>query len=736
MHHKIPLPYPVVLLAFSAACSTSVSAEETHLESHQHFMEEVIVSAPFSKSAAETTQPINVLSGESLLEEVSNSLGATLSGEIGINSASYGPSVGHPVIRGHTGNRVGILQNGVGTTDVSNQSPDHAEGVDVSLAKRIEIVRGPASLLYGSGAIGGVVNVIDGRIPEFVPESLEVFLEQTHNFNNSENRSVFSLDAGGGNFAYHFEGFKRSSDDVEIPGFAIDEIAVEALEELIHGHEEDGDHEDDDHDEEEVENTRGIVGNSDAESTGGAIGFSFIGDNGFLGLSVSRLDNEYGLPPGSHTHAHEHEHEEGEEEDEHEGEEHEEEGEVDFVRLELEKTRYDLRGGWQFQSGLVDSVRFSFAHTDYEHDEIEFFEDGDSIVGTTYSNEGFEGRLVGTLKSFGPWSGVAGLQFTDNEFEAAGEEAFIPRSDIRNFGIFAFEQYEGERFNLEFGLRYDQNSVETGQCESDERELSASGSALYTINDASNVFLGLTNATRTPSVEELFANVDNSTCARQADNEDLVLHAATNLLEIGNPNLDPETSRNFEIGYRHHAGRVTGEISAYVNDIADYIFLNVTGAEFEEQLLAEFTARDAEFRGIEAQIHVLLMQTDRFGMTGSLFADSVQAEFDRGGDVPLIPAGKFGGELELYGENWTVHLHAVRVRDQNSEGQFELPTDGYNLLSLYADYHFDVGQNGELKVFVRGDNLTDEEVRSHTTRLKNFAPEPGRSFRLGLRYTL
>ena len=428
------------------------------------------------------------------------------------------------------------------------------------------------------------------------------------------------------------------------------------------------------------------------------------------------------MPPGSHSHAHEHE----------EGEE----GEVEFVRLDMDKTRYDIRGGLEIESGLVESVRFSFANTDYEHDEIEFFETGETVVGTTYANEGYEGRLVITRRPAGAWSGVAGLQYADSEFEAAGEERFIPRSNINGVGFFAFEQYQGEKFNFELGLRYDSNVVETGSCESAERETSISGSVLYDINDSSNVFLGLTNAARTPSVEELFANVDNSTCLRQFDNEDLVLHAATNLLEIGNPTLDPEHSQNFELGYRYHSDQITAEISAYTNDIKGYIFLNITGAEFEEQLLAEFTARDARFRGVEAKLRFSLYEFDRMGVVGSVFADSVRADFDTGGGVSLVPAGKFGGEIELYGERWKLNFRAVRVREQDKVGGFELPTDGYSLYAMYADYHWDVGTKGELKLFARADNLSDEEVRNHTTRLKNFAPEPGRSIKVGLRYSL
>ncbi len=738
-----------------AASSTALSdTSEVHRDAHHQYLEEIVVSAPFETIATETMQPINVLTGEALLEESANTLGETLKDQIGINSASFGPGVGHPVIRGHTGNRVGILQNGVGTTDVSNQSPDHAEGIEVSFAERIEIIRGPASLLYGSGAIGGVINVIDGRVPEAVPERPELMIEQTYNDNNGEDRTLLGLEAGTGPFVFRVEGFRRESGNVEIPGYAIDEAAVMALEEQFHGHEDEHDH---DHEEEELPNTRGFIGNSDSESEGGSIGFSFVDDRGFIGFSASKLSNEYGLPPGSHTHAHgeeEGEHhdedghdEDGHDEDEHHEDEHDEDGhdeedghghggeEVEFVRLDLEKTRYDLRAGLDFDDGFIESVSTAFAYTDYTHDEVEYFEDGGQVIGTVYSNEGYEGRITLNRRATGRWTGIYGVQFTDNEFSAVGEEAFIAESDIRNVGFFGFEQFKHDRFNMEFGFRYDANEVETGACNSDESEFSASGSLLYKINEESNAFFGVTRATRTPSVEELYSNVDNNTCGRYADDEDLVLHAATNLLEIGNPELDPETSRNLEIGYRHHTGRITGEISAYINQIDDYIFLNLTGEEFEEQPIAQHMARDAEFRGVEARLNVNVFESENFGVNWSLFGDSVNADFDAGGDIPLIPADKFGTDIEFFGPRWTIHFHMSRVSDQNDTGDFERPTEGYDEVSLYGDYHWDLGDAGELKVFLKANNLTDEEIRNHTSRLKNFAPEPGRSYLVGLRYS-
>ncbi|MDZ7683857.1 MAG: TonB-dependent receptor plug domain-containing protein [Gammaproteobacteria bacterium] len=340
-------------------------------------MEEIIVTAPFEGTAAETALPIGTLSGEELREKVSNSLGSTLKEEIGVHNASFGTGVGHPVIRGQTGNRVKILQNGVGVTDASNVSPDHAEGIEAILAERLEVIRGPATLLYGSGAVGGVVNVIDNRIPETLGEPVTFSFEQSHNTVNDGNQTVFKLDAAAGPFAFNVNAFQRKSNNVDIEGFAIDEASVERREELIAEHVEEGHHEEEGHDEEgheeeghdeegheeeEFENTRGFIGNSDSEARGATAGFSFVSDAGFIGFSISELENEYGLPPGTHGHGHGEEghDQEGHDEEGHDEEGHEEEGhekEVEFVRIDMNKTRYDTKGMLRFNEGWIESIR-------------------------------------------------------------------------------------------------------------------------------------------------------------------------------------------------------------------------------------------------------------------------------------------------------------------------------------------------------------------------------------------
>ncbi len=735
------------LISFIVAASSTLAfgaEEEAHDEDA---LQEIVVTAPFEASEAETALPIGILTGEALREKVTNSLGDTLKNEIGVNNASFGTGVGQPIIRGQTGGRVTVLQNGVGITDVSNISPDHANSTEALLANRIEVVRGPSTLLYGSGAIGGVVNVIDNRVPESLVDETNFTIQQTRNTVNDEDKTIISLDASAGNFAFHLDAFRRENDNVEVKGFAIDEFSVEQLEELVHehleeeGHDEDEDHDEEEgHDEEEFENTNGFIGNSDSESDGGTVGFSWVGNRGFIGFSVNELNNNYGLPPGAHAHhgeeehGDEEEHDEGEEKHDEEEEGHGHEEDVEFVRIDMESRRYDLRGMYQFSDSWVESIRGSLGFTDYEHSEVEFFEDGGREVGTFFSNEGTEGRFTLTHVPMGNWTGVWGFQFSDSEFSAIGEEAYIPRSDITSRGLFGVERYNNGNLTAEIGVRFEDNNIDpNGRCEADNTASSLSGSILYDVNPDSNVLFGLSRSERSPAVEELFSNVSAATCARSADDEDLVLHAATNLLEIGNPNLNEETSNNFEFGYRVHSGPVTGEFSAYYNEIDDYIFLDLTGEEFEEQQIATYLSRDATFRGLEGEISFSLMEGANSSLALSLFGDLVDAEFDAGGNVPRIPAAKMGAELRYFGSNWSVHLHVTDVNEQDDVGELELVTDGYTLVSLYADYHVSFGNDSELKLFARGDNLLDEEVRNHASLLKNFAPEPGRGFTFGLR---
>lgn len=699
-----------VVVTASPLWAISVQAQHEH----NHDIEEVIVSASQNKTRAETALPINVLSGEELMRDASSTLGETISNTIGVQSSSFGAGVGQPVIRGLSGNRVKVLQNNLSTLDASGASQDHASSVEALLAERIEIIRGPATLLYGNGAIGGIVNVVDGRIPQTVPTATEGALEIRGSSVDSGSAAVARFDGGSGSFAWHVDGLYRESNDYDIPGWAVDEAALEALE-----HHEDEAAGGDEEAHEEIENTRGYVANSSTRSRNLTTGASWVGDRAFFGLAVSRLKNDYGLPPGAHGGHHE---EEG-------GEESPEEEHEEFVRLKLDQTRIDARGGISL-NGFVERLDMQLTSNRYEHQELE-----GSEVGTVFENDGIEGRVTINHGGFGALSGVLGLQLGDREFSAIGEEAFIPQSDIRSAGLFALETLDVGALTYELGARLDQQDIDTrGRCDGRENTWSASAASIWNYREDTNVSVSLSRAERAPSVEELYSNVDTTSCAVQADPEARVIHAATGRFELGNANLETETANNIELAWHKHMGEVRAEVNVFYNRFNDFIYLADVG-EFEETIVSRYLQDDAEFKGIEGRVLFPVALGGRH-LDLTLFADYVDAELSNGDNLPRIPPARAGFEVGYALQNWSARLRTTGVSDQDDVTGSELETDGYVRVDAYLDYHLPLGANAsELVVFAKGENLGDESIRDHTSFLKNFAPAPGRSFELGMRYS-
>lgn len=722
--NKRPLVLPSTFLALVA--SSTVQGEAGHEEA---VIEEIIVSVPFEQKAAETALPVGILSGEALREKVAGSIGETLREEIGVSSESFGPGVGRPIIRGQTGNRVKVLQNGAGVTDAASLSPDHANGVEAVLAERLEVIRGPSTLLFGSGAIGGVVNVIDGRIPDRAVDRPVVSLEQSYDSVNSQNKTVGQVTFGGGPIVVNLGAFRRDSGDVDIDGSAIDVRSLEILEERLHGDEDEA------HEDEALPNTRGFIGNSDIEVSGGSVGASVVGDWGFFGVSVSELDNNYGLPPGTHAH---HE-EEGEEEEDHHGHG-DEDGdhgaeEVEFVRLDMRKTRHDVEGAWLVNGKVLKDIRYSFGRTNYEHAEVEFSEDDGAEVGTLFSNEGVEGRATMTLAPGGSWEAVLGTQVGDTEFSATGEEAFIPRADIEATGVFGVARHTSDRATFELGLRGERNRISAdGGCRSSDTSVSLGASALFALSGESALYLGAARSERAPTVEELYSNVSAAGCSVPDANAELVLHAATNLVEVGAPGLGKEVANSLEVGFRRTSDTYSAEVNVYLNRVSDFVFLDLRGEDEDERALGFYAARDAVFTGWEAKLETTLATFEGSQLALTAFADSVRGKFRDGGNIPRLAPGKLGGGLRLFGDTWGLHVHLARIMDQHNVSAVELETDGFTRLSFHADKHWTLG-GAELAVFLQGRNLRDEKIRNHASFLRNFAPDAGRNIALGVRFT-
>ncbi|AWV07944.1 hypothetical protein C9I47_2261 [Lysobacter maris] len=683
-------------------------------------------ATPLAGTAEDLTRPVEILAGDKLDEAKANSLGETVSKLPGVQSTYFGPGVGRPIVRGFDGARVQVLSDGLGAGDVSTVSVDHAVSIEPFLANQIEVLKGPATLLYGSGAIGGAVNVIDGRIPEAATaRPLEGRAELRAGTVNDEKTGMVRLDgtSAGGNLVFHFDALHRETGDYDIPGFAESE----------HAHEDDHDdgHDDDGHEEEGV---RGTLANSAVRTDAGALGVSWVGERGFLGVGVSLFNTRYGVP--GHSHGEEDGHDDHGHD--HDDEEHEEEGPV---RIVMDQRRAELRGGLN-DIGPFVSLRGKLAHTDYTHTEYEGEE-----VGTVFDNDSTEARLELVHRPVLGWDGAIGLQWADRDFRAIGEEAFVPASKSRDTGLFWIGQREFGDLKFELGARHDRNSIDIDAAtaigpDRDFDTTSLSASMRWNISPDFHLSFGLDRAQRAPTAEELYSNG---------------LHVATASVELGNPDLDVETANRAELGLHWHAGPFKLGASVYHARFDDFVYLADTGID-DGGPVRVWTQDDARFNGAEAEASWNFADNASGSWDLRVFGDVVRGELSgsgtravdvsvphgdhthdytvdlaRGGNLPRIAPSRVGGELRWAMGAWRASIGATRYAEQDDVAEHEEPTPGYTLVDAHVAWHLDTASGGAWEVFVDGSNLLDEEARAHTSFLKDLAPLPGRGVAFGVR---
>jgi iron complex outermembrane receptor protein len=675
------------------ACLAQAQSELPHDVDRAEQLDAVVVTAsPLKQSAEELTRPVSVLAGSALDDRRAGTLGDTVSSLPGVQSAGFGPGVGRPVIRGLDGARVQTLSSGLSSLDASTVSADHAVTIEPFLAEQIEVIKGPATLLYGSGAIGGAVNVVDGRIPEapldgdrWVTGRVELRGDAVADQRNA----MFKVQGGSERFQITADGLHRETDDVEIPGFA--ESAALLAEE---GEEPDAD-------------GFGILENSATRTTAGGIGASWFGERGFLGFAYSGYDTLYGIP--GHAHEHEHEHEE-----EAHDEEHEEEEEEELVRIDMEQRRLEARGALLQPFAHHDSISFKLARSDYQHVELEGEE-----VGTRFENDGIEGRIEAVHAPISGWRGAWGLQYGRRDFSAVGEEAFVPPSLSRDLGLFLLEQKQlNDDFRLEVGTRFDDVRIDPDTAAAaDFTAVSGSASLRWELNKTFHLDFGLDRAERAPTAEELFSDGP---------------HIATQSFEIGDPGLDTEIANRLEIGSHWHIEGFGVKAALYTTRFDRFIYLADTGLEEDELPVREWRQGDARFNGFEIEVDKTLGEWDSGRWDLRLTADAVRARLDDGDDLPRIPAARLGAQLRWEKDGWRARLGATRYAEQDRVAEFERASEGYTLVHAHLSYHFDVDQVG-WEVFLDGSNLTDQEARPHTSFLKELVPLPGRNLQFGVR---
>lgn len=686
-------------VSFSAAVLVALAPAAlaaTQQDKDKHHLDEIVTTAsPIHSDEDKVIQGVTVLSGDKLRDKIASTLGETLSAEPGISSAAFGPGVGLPVIRGQSANRVKVMQNSLDALDASSTSPDHANGIEALLAERIEVLRGPSTLRYGNGAIGGVVNVIDNRIPSELSDQTSGGLELRHSSADHGNNAAFKLNGSSGQIAWHLDGLYRSNNNIKIPDAARHLHAEDE-------HEEHDDHEAHEHHEEET--TFGFIDNTSARAHSIAGGLSWIGEQGYVGLSVSHLQNLYGIPAGAHIH-----HDEHDEEEEHE-EEHEEGHDEAGVRIDLEQTRYELSGQRLNPFAGFEALNFSMAYNDYQHKELEGNE-----IGTRYNSDGWEARLEAIHNPWGDWRGAIGLQAREVDFSAIGEEAFIEPYKTTNVGLFWLEDLEVNNWHVELGLRGErqESDPQSGSSVS-HSTVTASAAAQWLFADNQHLSLSLTGAERAPSAEELFADG---------------VHIATSQYITGNRNLGKERSVNYELGYHLH-GDTRLLVFAYYNDIADYIYQQATDLELEEMPVYQYQQQDAVFKGLEAEWQIPLNDN----LSVELFGDYVRAEFKRGGDVPRIPPMRVGAGLSYDTDAWSASLRWTDASEQDRPGENEEKTAGYSRLDTNINYRINTAA-ADYVLFLRGNNLLNEEIRNATSFLREVAPQAGRNIEVGVRIT-
>lgn len=667
----------IVVAAVSTA-TLCISVAGAHAAPGRKNVEEIVVTAsPLAQRAEDIAQPVQVLSGDELRQHIETSIGETLAHLPGTHSSYFGPAASRPVIRGLGGERLQVLEDGIGSLDASALSPDHAVTVEVLLADQVEVLRGPATLLYGNGTVGGVVNVVTSRIPAVAgDEPMQGALELRGNSALDERAGTARLDFSTGSVGVHVDGFTRDSDDVEIDGMAWSDavrarFAAEGL---------------------PVDETSGRVPGSAAEAEGGGAGLSWLLADGFVGVGYNRFESAYDVPgPG------------------------EEPGEGG-VSIDMEQDRYDLAGEFSDLFPGVSRLRLRATRNDYEHREIE----PDGGLGTEFDQRAMELRLTADHAPLAGWRGTVGLQYRDIELDACGEEAFVPPSDTRNIGVFLFEERPVGHFTWQTGLRLEHHEIDVGNALPgyDDMSVNLSGGMVWDFAADYSLAFNLTHAERHPVATELYAEGPHLAVAR---------------FEVGDDALDVETALTADLTLRRTAGDLRFVLTAFVNSFDDFIHAGATG-EVEDGLpVYAYRQQDAAFIGFEGEVEFPLARPAGGDLTGRLSADYVRGRLrDGAGDVPLLPPLRYGAEVRFDRDRLSAGLSLIRYDDQHRAGEGELATDGYTDLMVDLSYRLTIG--GErLFTFLRAANLLDEEARRSTSPLRDFAPLPGIGVTAGLR---
>ncbi|PRD22418.1 UNVERIFIED_CONTAM: TonB-dependent receptor [Trichonephila clavipes] len=616
-------------------------------------------------------------------------IGEALSGETGIASNQFGAGSSRPVIRGQDGPRVKILQNSSENIDVSTLSPDHAVTVDPALAKQVEVIRGPSTLLFGAGTVGGLVNVNDSKLPTQMPEKgYEGNVGLRYNTGSDEKLATAGVTVGlGDQVALRVEGLKREANDYIAPNY-------------FH----------------EGEKER-RVDNTFAEGQTVNVGLSWIYDRGFTGISYSNRQDKYGLPGHSHEYesCHLHglslhcgDHDHGDEDDH----DHEEHAHDAGPWIDLKSERYDFRTELDDPFSGFKKLRAQASYTDYQHDEIE-----EDTIATRFKNKGYDGRLELVHNPIGPWEGVIGTQYKQQKLELTGEEAFLAPNTTKKWSVFGLEHAQFNDVHVELAARADQQKIDiedSSKKNFDGSAFSVSGAANWEFAPDYKLSFVASHQERLPLAQELYADGG---------------HFATNTYELGNDQLGKEKSNNVELGFHFDNDKFDYHVHVYHNWFDDYIYAQ-TLDRYKDFRLVQYTQDKARFYGAEAEANYQISSIYKLGV----FGDYVRGKIDNE-NAPRVPAGRLGTKVNAdFGDGFSGSAEYYHVFQQDKIAAYETDTQSYNMLNLGVAYSGQYSNVGDYRVFLNANNLLDDQVYQHASFLSTI-PQVGRNFTVGVNFS-
>jgi len=667
---------------------TPGNAKDAH-HPHEEHSDDIVVTG-IRRKESDVLGGISVLDAADLTREVRPSIGETLAREPGVSSTSFGPQASAPVIRGLSGDRVRVLTDGIGTLDLSGSGPDHAVAINPLTAERIEVLRGPAALLFGSSAIGGVVNVIDTRIPRHLPDGGvggDALLGYGTAADERLANGAIDVSAGGG-FVVHADGNWTKTDDLRTGGHILSkDLRAEALASP-------------DPEIQALATLKGDLLNSASDSKEGALGIAYVGAEGLnVGVSVTRHLSKYQVPvrysldPAI---------------------------EAEAPTIDLEQTRYDARAEIPI-AGFFSQLRARGGYSNYHHDEIE----DTGAIGSSFFSKGGEGRIELEQTERSGWGGTSGIQYLNRNAKIRGEEKFLPDSRQKQTGLFTLQTLVTGPWRLEAGARIEFSKL-TAQADEELATpafsrsfttVSSSLGAQYEFTPGWRAGLSLSRSARAPSIDELFANGP---------------HGGSQSFEVGDPNLNPEKSLGVEASLHSTKGPVQFTGNLFYTHFANYIFQSPTGAIEDELPVFRYRNGQANFYGFEAQASAKLGEALGVKWGSQLQADAVHATVTDFGPAPFMPPLRLLGALTGESGQFDGRLEIERAFAHDRTAPIETETPGYTMVNASLDWHV-FEANPTLSLSLQANNLFDVEARRSTSQLKDFAPLAGRDIRLTAR---